>query len=346
MGKCLYHEEPMITSYPSTALMVMMLQSDPERYGAYLANLYVRLVCRDNSNELSRMDHELNFEDNQAAVNPGLVEHSPFIVYKLPRIFIQEKCLYFRDFVHYGIDKGFYIHICLNDAYLECSKYFNKQSRQHPATVYGYDDKSIYVADFWNGKYSQSAVSNESANMSFLANYIKEADNPGTDYMRDVYLIKLRDKKYEFRIDHLVEDLTDHLNSCDSTKKFCRSYTLGDSILYYGLQCYDIISRNLEDNLPDIRTFHLIYDHKVMMKYRLDYISSNRILSNDAVNRIAPICDEILNKSFILRNNVLKSQAKRITGEQIGCFKSALSEIRDADEMFTAKLLEELKQIC
>ena len=82
------------------------------------------------------------------------------------------------------------------------------------------------------------------------------------------------------------------------------------------------------------------------MKYRLDYISSNRILSNDAVNRIAPICDEILNKSFILRNNVLKSQAKRNTGEQIGRFKSALSEIRDADEMFTAKLLEELKQIC
>ena len=345
MGKYLYHDEPMITSYPSTALMIMMLQSDMEKYGAYIANSYVRLVCMDKSNKLSKMDHELNFEDNQPAINPGFFEHPPFTVYKIPRFFVREKYFYFSDFVRHCIDNEFYIHICLNNAYLECSKDFKKRNRQHPATIYGYDDGTVCLADFWDGKYSQSAVSNESVNMSFLANYLKESDNPCTDYMRDIYLTKLRDKKYEFRTDHLVEDLTDHLNSCDSTKKFCRSYTLGDSILYYGLQCYDIIGKNLDENPPDIRTFHVLYDHKIMMKYRLDYISTNGILSSEAINKLMPACDDILKKALVLRNGVLKAQMKGDVEKQTENFKSALSAIKDADEMITTKLLEELKQI-
>ncbi|MCI9142901.1 MAG: hypothetical protein HFH87_09810 [Lachnospiraceae bacterium] len=202
-----------------------------------------------------------------------------------------------KNFLRYSIDEGYYIYCICNERYL----FRSEKNFFHELFIYGYDDDNdtAYVADFSftsSGKYSFEKVS-----LDMVCKGI-EMVNKSDDYLLrwagGIILAQAREcaeLNYKLNIEHIKTQLTEYLQGVNSLKHLGLLYNQ-DSFSYdkngdlyaihaFGINVFQYLSEYLDkiENVDDIdiRPFHNLYDHKKLMRMRVEYLLKKKFLSSD-----------------------------------------------------------------
>lgn len=135
--------------------------------------------------------------------------------------------------------------------------------------------------------------------------------------------------------------LGDYINSRDSLHKIEFSYQEHNKGVLYGLNFYDYVIENIciEKKSIDIRPFHILYNHKRLMKIRLEYLFSRNIYDNDEISRLLLQNDELINKSKLIRNLAIKYSIRNNT-ETIESIKDKCKMLKNLDYVLISQILK------
>ncbi len=293
MQTCLPVEYPPITSFPAIANSLSILWVNRDNVLPWISDHYIQLLIRPH-HPLTRSD----FYD-QADIDNFITtgNHCPFIGW-LRNNQTTARFTDFSGYIEYQINHGYYIDACLDNFYLSCSSFYNKEHFIHQTFIYGYDSekRQVFVSDFYDAsKYARKIVSYNDINKSI----------EGIDYHINLY--KYEDCDYKINLDLLKLTIEDYINCRDSLKKFEFSYPSYNKDVLYGLDFYSyIIDVFSEEEYIDLRPFHILCDHKKMMKIRLDYLKKLYAYDNSKIELICERNDSLITKSLTLRNMVIK----------------------------------------
>jgi len=336
---------PMITSFPTVAAAVGICQTNLPYSEKWLASHYIQLTAFDKSLPQNEFSHIVNFLDDMGREDLPFHDFSIMHTYKLPRELILSNFSSPTQFLTKAIDAGYYVRGNVNMQYLSCSTEYGKREFYHTAIFYGYDDTDVYVGDFFRNAFSLEKASRAELDAAFAPQTPAYSDSSLFDFTRDITLYKLRTSDYSFYLSDITDALSDYLYARDSTHKFRTSSSHREESAVYGVDCYDMVQKNAVDNqLYDIRPFHVLYDHKLMMKFRLDFLCTHQYLRPGSAEPLQTQLYELTDKALILRNYALKvfltGQLDRPEHQEK--FTSLLRELKNLDIRFTENLLSSL----
>jgi hypothetical protein len=284
---------PPITSFPAIANTLSILWNNEEKVLPWLCDRFIQLIIRPY-HPITRADFYEQAETDNYIIP---VYSCPFLGW-LRNNQTTAHFNKFTDYIEYQISQGYYLDSCLDNFYLKCSRDYEKKHFIHTTFVYGFDKekKHVYISDFYdNGKYVRESVSYEDINKSI----------EGIDYLINLY--KYQDFDYLFNINQLKIFVEDYINCRDSLNKFEFSCANFNKDNLYGLNFYDyIIDVFCKEEKLDLRPFHILSDHKVMMRIRLGYLYKLEIFNNKLIEKMEKKNDLILYETSILRNMVIK----------------------------------------
>lgn len=293
MQVCLPVEYPPITSFPFIANSLSILWVNKDKVLPWISDRYIQLVIRP-SHPLTQSD----FYDQAETDSYILPGHScPFIGW-LRNNQTTAHFNSFTEYIEHQIMHSYYLDACLDTFYLSCSMNYNKKHFIHQTFIYGFDNekRQVFISDFYdNGRYTRKIVSYDEINKSI----------EGIDYFINLY--RYDDFNYKINLDLLKLTIEDYINCKDSQKKFEFSYVSYNKDILYGINFYNyIVDVFSKEDYIDIRPFHILCDHKVMMKIRLEYLYRMNIFNSERIKEISTTNDLLISHSMRLRNMVLK----------------------------------------
>lgn len=300
--------KPNITHTPAIANMLSILQTSPNTE-SWIANHFVNIfINRDGVFD--------NFYDRNM-----FFYGCPWLqVNQIRKEVVLRICHKITDYIKALLAEGFYVYAVGNTEHIPA--YHNEHYREHNLFVYGYDDELqlFYISDFFvNGKYERATCSYDELEMAL------QTSNMNRHFVYLIYGIKLKEINYVFELDWLNEMLKEHLNS---ENLFCKYRTRQDeeyysnkegntyyhfsfsemkAKYYFGISYYDKISEMVLDNSPKLmRPLDLIYEHKVMMNKRVEFLYQNGYLDGGDYLSLSEECKRLVKKTLILRNLWIK----------------------------------------
>lgn len=299
---------PYITHTPVIANMLSILQTNPNTE-SWIANHFVNIfINRDGIFD--------NFYDRNM-----FFYGCPWLqVNQIRREVVLRICHRITDYVKALLAEGFYVYAVGNTEYIPA--YHNKRYWAHNLLIYGYDDELqlFYISDFFvNGRYERATCSYDELEMAL------QTSNMNRHFVNLIYGIKLKEIEYVFELDWLNEMLKEHLNS---ENLFCKYRTRQDeeyysnkeenkyyhfafsemkTKYYFGISYYDKISEMILDNSPKLmRPLDLIYEHKLMMSNRVEFLHQNGYLAGEDYILLSKECKRLIDKTLVLRNLWIK----------------------------------------
>lgn len=299
---------PYITHTPIIANMLSILQTNPNTE-SWIANHFVNIfINRDGIFD--------NFYDRNM-----FFYGCPWLqVNQIRREVVLRICHRITDYVKALLAEGFYVYAVGNTEYIPA--YHNKRYWAHNLLIYGYDDELqlFYISDFFvNGRYERATCSYDELEMAL------QTSNMNRHFVNLIYGIKLKEIEYVFELDWLNEMLKEHLNS---ENLFCKYRTRQDeeyysnkegnkyyhfafsemkTKYYFGISYYDKISEMILDNSPKLmRPLDLIYEHKLMMSNRVEFLHQNGYLAGEDYILLSKECKRLIDKTLVLRNLWIK----------------------------------------
>lgn len=299
MKKILPNEYPPITSYTSIAHVLSALWPLKEVMMPWFCQQYIQLVSTKEFGHFYDCTHDYMM---------SFPVECPFFEYQ----FIDKRRMFnypekFSEFLEYYILKDCYVVAGIDEFYVNCSWNYQRTHYVHQALIYGCDtmEKKFYIADFYKDKYRQTEISYELIDEADRS-LSKDLDKWYLDVMIFNYLE--RHEPFRLNIELIKVLLSDYVNSRDSFYKLSFSRYDDRKNYNYGLQFYDNIVELLLDKGEniDIRPFHVLYDHKVAMLIRLEYMHQNSFFDNDSYNRLFFEITQLKKENFALRQTILK----------------------------------------
>ncbi len=236
-----------------------------------------------------------------------------------------------------GINRNEYLFMYGDRYYIKAASEYGIEHIPHEIFVYGYDlDKNqVYIADnFQNGKFIFTLCTFDE-----LTDAFNKIDS-NISFLHTVRYLKVHENEYcRLSIHQMISGLESYLYSYES---FDIMGNPPNGI--YGIEVIDyILSQvlNVNGGEIDIRFFHLLYEHKLLMEKRVNYlIEFNYISASDFdTDRYR----ELKLASLRLRNLVIKYNLirKKDIQERIYC---KLKTIRNNDIEMLSLLMWELKK--
>lgn len=338
-------ENPIITHDPPIANLFSILGTEPNTE-SWVMNHFVNLYI--HKDEIFD-----NFYDRNA-----FFYGCPWIqVVQIRREIVLRICSRIIEYVKALIDEGFYVYCMGNTEYI--SAYHNDRYWAHNLMVYGYDDVSqtFYLSDFFeNGKYTRAACSYEELEKAL------QTAQMNRHFVNLIYGMKLKEIEYKFEVDMLLEKLTDYLGSVNL---FCKyrtrmdeefysnkggnayyyfSYAEMKDLYYFGLSFYDKLADMAEKkSLRLKRPLDLLYEHKLLMSRRLDFLWNNRYMRDSDYDKLKRTCDDMVRLSLIARNKYLKDQIRSSASSQKS-LKERILEVQEKDRIWTEALIRALNR--
>ena len=345
MKRILPVENPIITHDPPIANLFSILGTDPNTE-SWVMNHFVNLYI--HKDEIFD-----NFYDRNA-----FFYGCPWIqVVQIRREIVLRICSRIIEYVKALIDEGFYVYCMGNTEYI--SAYHNDRYWAHNLMVYGYDDVSqtFYLSDFFeNGKYTRAACSYEELEKAL------QTAQMNRHFVNLIYGMKLKEIEYKFEVDMLLEKLTDYLGSVNL---FCKyrtrmdeefysnkggnayyyfSYAEMKDLYYFGLSFYDKLADMAEKkSLRLKRPLDLLYEHKLLMSRRLDFLWKNRYMRDSDYDKLKRTCDDMVRLSLIARNKYLKDRI-RSSGPSQKSLKERILEVQEKDRIWTEAFIRALNR--
>jgi hypothetical protein len=204
---------------------------------------------------------------------------------------VESYCGNIIDFVIKTIDLNGYVYGVFDEAKILSDSDIDVDYKfPHELFIYGYNlEKEIfYVGDFTFGEhYTYSTVSFSDVERGY------EVINAAEDHMfkddykgtRGLYVILKNNETtyYDLDITLIKNTLREYLN-CEDTKDHFRMMRNRFNDTTFGVDVYDKVIEQIDKQLHaeepdyDIRSLHLIYDHKVLMLERIKYLMANDYL--------------------------------------------------------------------
>lgn len=278
---------PGITSWQWHATLFSILGND-ENARKWIFSNYIQLRCYD-INEIFTGDDML-FTD----MMPGSssLKECPYLIFSLlTKEQVESYCGNIIDFVIKTIDLNGYVYGVFDEAKILSDSDIEVDYKfPHELFIYGYNiEKEIfYVGDFTFGEhYTYTTVSFSDVERGY------EVINAADDHMfkddykgtRGLYVILKNNETtyYDLDITLIKNTLREYLN-CEDTKNHFRMMRNRFNDTVFGINVYDRVIEQIEKQLNaeepdfDIRSLHLIYDHKVLMLERIKYLMANNYL--------------------------------------------------------------------
>lgn len=238
----------------------------------------------------------------------------------------------FTDYIEYQISHDHYIEACLDRYYLSCSGEYQKIHNIHTTFIYGFDQESkeIYISDFYQKKkYDRYVVSYDEINRSI----------EGINYIINLYMLEdVNNYKTNFKL--MNRFLKDYINCQDSFGMFDYSNCMFNKDILYGLDYYDyLINHELLNQKIDLRYYHVLYDHKTIMKIRLDYLSNLNLVDKDEITNLIDLNNNILESTKLLEMLALKyeySKSDKVLNKLI----KSCQEIKNLDYELCKRLID------
>jgi hypothetical protein len=331
---------PTMTTFTGYANALAILQSHEDAlgwvYSQYLQIYVVKNEIEDINKEYAPIAGYMpgffgDFDNRRLSSISGDIvfkggEDYPFLKrFEIPLNMISLYEPSYARFIKHCIDNDLYVYTYVNT--LHIGKYGRNAETTsfngHPVFIYGYnDDASTFsIADFFkNDKYSfaectydemEAALKSESTDFLsldesvkyFIAIQYKNSDtfHFSMDYVRETVKAYIDpDPKQTEKFTRHVELMYQHLNWKMSAIIGVNIYRfLSDfAKMYLALREYGVTG-------IDIRPFHALYDHKVMMCERLNYFLKRNYLSAEKRESISDY-EAVRNKAEIARGLILK----------------------------------------
>ncbi|MBU3198544.1 hypothetical protein LL037_18950 [Clostridium estertheticum] len=304
---------PMISSYPFHANLLSII-SNTDEYLSWFYNYYIQL-------EIPPIGHWLGTRLD--FYTPLLWKSCPWIYYqRISRDLLAKKWKSICEFIIDSIDLGYYAYFNIDRFYISEYDSSHKEHRVHDIFVFGYNlkNKTFNIADnFRDNKYYY-------ANASFdeiMESYLNVDDN----WLFGVELIKFRKKgEYKFDISIVKDFLVDFLESKNTKERYrlpseqvaisegMKNAYINNSNLHaggwkFGRDIYNVLREYIglidnKNNDVDLRSFHVLKEHKVVMLGRLKYLYDNQYISN--IERIYSNYEDVKEWTIILLNLMIK----------------------------------------
>lgn len=338
------NNNPIISSWQWHATLFSILQDDPYAKQWIFSNyIQLRLVI---NRARKKPFYFLDFIPGDSSI-----KYCPYLLAQ-PLFDIQIKKMYsdINESIIKSIESEMYIYGIIDEGVIEGGQ----ERYLHEIFIYGYDkyEKMFYTKDFAmkNGKYEMHKIS--------FDNFIKAYNNVGESdsifkylsdkHKRGLYLLSRNTNSLIYKDDLALSKclLFEYLNSQNTHIHNRLYWQKGDNNQYvYGVSIYEKLCIFLDEHnwmeTYDIRPFHVLYDHKVLMMQRLNYFYEKRILKNsDIINKFM----EVVINTRILRNLYIKSHLKK-SDIYLTTLKQMLMEIRNDEVQIYNSIIKELNNV-
>lgn len=339
---------PGITSWQWHATLFSILGND-ENARKWIFSNYIQLRCY-TINEIFTGDDML-FTD----MMPGSssLKECPYLIFSLmTKEQVESYCGNIIDFVIKTIDLNGYVYGVFDEAKILCNAEVDYKF-PHELFIYGYNiEKEIfYVGDFTFGEhYTYSTVSFSDVERGYEVINAPEDHMFKDDYKgtRGLYVILKNNETtyYSLDIELITRTLREYLE-CKDTKDHFRMMRNRFDDTTFGVDVYDKVIAQIDKQLHaeepdyDIRSLHLMYDHKVLMLERIKYLMANDYL---------PFSQAIVDDYSVVVENMLTARNLlvriSITGEidRADRFAKYLNTAKDMEVKVLSKVLEQLEQ--
>ena len=312
--RMLQFSEPQFKTWSSDNFLISSILSKDTAYDWFM-NYYVNtisVVKTDGSNAPPSVLFHPICIPTTSQFTCNLWDICPFIDKNTLNREIVKTCYRnFTDFVIDFVSNGYFIY-----AYLGQSK-IRKQNFAHKVYITGYDKdlNLVYLSDHIdNGRFLNFTMSFEDVQYAFLEadKFIPLSDKDHRIEANSIYLIKPKDYHYKFSYKLLLQYIDNYLNSDPGTGFLAsiRNTPFRKDSFYYGINLYEIIEDYLNQiiinqnfNFIDNRIFTFIFDHKLIMQKRIQYLFSNYQL---AVKPLFNLADENFKYAAMCLNLYLK----------------------------------------
>lgn len=294
---------------------------------------YVHLLCEEDKRNKGRL-----FIDYAPRASKQL-DICPWIIHQY--MLRDTYTALFPDFIAFienSLGMQNYVYMLIDQKFIpEC-----EEGWPHETFIYGFDKQSgiCNVADFTfssNGQYAYTKTN--------IENLKKGSANITTskDYMKYVHLLRFnREAEYEFDKEWLKTSLRDYQRATNPYDHYRHMYNRY-ICLGYGAAIYDIIIDDAikcvnEGKEVDIRMLHNIYDHKVFMLKRVEFLLANGMIrSSDLYSK----SKKMSALSNALRLSAMKNNLKPRSG-WINTFSNAMLELKSIENELIDNTLREL----
>lgn len=242
-----------------------------------------------------------------------------------------------QNFVIDAIDHERYVFMYVDRFYIKSSDAYKKKHYSHELFVYGYDEhkKVFYIAD----NLSQGKFIFTECEFAELEEGFHAVDKQ-YDFMTDIGLInKNMEVESEINIGQIIDGLERYLMSIPTyDMRPEQPYLFGRDVVKF-IRDHYLIHRNGEE--IDIRAFHLLYEHKLLMEMRVEYLLHAGYISPKQVD--LDEFTELKNDYLQLRNVIIKYN---ITNNANTLNRSVLKmdELIYNEEAILKKLLQTCKE--
>jgi hypothetical protein len=308
--KILPMQYPIITSYPMYSNLLSIISNRPKAT-PWIVNNFVSLFNWDRHNLFIFFQNAIPINHNAVAnVIRDNYQVCPWIHFQqIHKTFIVRKWDNIVDFLIEAIDTEHYIYLILDQFYIPGYAAYKNYKYPHDVLIYGYDlqKKCFYMADnHENYKYSYFACDFSAFNEAYYL--LDDAAEDYNEFNKCIQLFKLKEdlKRDDCILDlkYIKNSLSDYLSSTHSVSQWT-----SDQSITYGISVYDRVKKYLLEVIDDkfsinFRSFHLLWDHKKCMSFRMKYIMDNGYLDN--MDELLKNYMEIEKKSLIHRNKLIK----------------------------------------
>ena len=223
------------------------------------------------------------------------------------------------DFLIDRVDEQNYVELMVNEYYIPGTSSYLKYDFTHNIFIYGYNKREQY---FYARHMKHDLFQDAKLEFEVVAKSFEHAiDTKGWNGYSKVYTKSI--PQYKFNPTRFQRFVEDYLHSRDQ---------YGEADVVYGLKVYDLVVdyfKKLDQGLTtsDIRVLHCLWEHKKSMSYKVNYLSSQKIMAIDK-ERLHQF-EEIENDALKLRNLHLK---KIIVNEKNACFEDIVKKILELKE--------------
>lgn len=319
--KILTMYDPVITSWQWHATMFSILNGNSYAQN-WIFSSYIQLIA----------EKKTDFFLDIAPGHEGLNMCPYLFVVPIADELVDENV---ADYFLKVINLGYFIYGIFDESIL-----LNKPKNKfyHQLLICGYDlDKEVfYVADFtFNHKYSIQQFSINSIIEAYITVPTVE-DKLFEGYCvgkKGIVLLSPNTKKqtYCFNIELVKQSINDYLE-CKNPYRGMQIMLDDDkcNFMYYGVEVYEGLKSEIEQNIFSPKIFHVLYDHKKLMNDRIYYMINNNFL-NTSKGEICELSRDVVNDSLILRNAILKASMKQTSKDKIDKYIVRINALRDKE---------------
>ena len=328
---------PSITGHPPTAgLMSILEQYDNTK--SWIYSNFVQIVCAVRS--------EGSFSGTiDLSILPGFYGYAccPWIACSfIKRETVSRFSSSIIDFIINCLDTDNYIYMVVDQSFLLKTGISNRFS--HDIFIYGYDNEKqvFHVGDFtFTGKFSFEQVpfieieAGYNTDVEDFINYGRGGVGLWTFF---------GNIDYKFDSSFVKEQLFELRNSFDISEKYRGVTNRIVSSQAYGFNAYSLLAQFIQSSMErqygSLKCIHNLYDHKVIMVQRLEFMSKNGFIHNpdDIISQYKYIKDEFLGLSNLFVKYTMRQDVKSIERH----IPKKLKDIGEIEKTIVDRIIESI----